>query len=154
MNTQEPIKFWKTSQPYGEFSNFYKSRIIMARKSYETVEHYFQSQKFLDEELQEKIRLIPKPHDAAIFARDRSLPLRKDWEEVKEEIMENALIVKFATYSNLEKLLLNTGTREIIEDSPVDYYWGCGKDGSGKNRLGILLMKVREEFSNGLIISI
>jgi predicted NAD-dependent protein-ADP-ribosyltransferase YbiA (DUF1768 family) len=40
---------------------------------------------------------------------------------------------------------MDTGTEELIEDSPVDYYWGCGADGSGKNMLGKLLMELREE---------
>ena len=33
--------------------------------------------------------------------------------------------------------------KELIESSPYDYYWGCGGDGSGKNRLGKILMEVR-----------
>lgn len=40
--------------------------------------------------------------------------------------------------------LLSTGTREIVEFSEKDAYWGNGGDGSGKNRLGVLLMEVRE----------
>lgn len=38
--------------------------------------------------------------------------------------------------------------REIVEDSPIDSYWGCGADGLGKNMLGKLLMKLREELKN------
>jgi ribA/ribD-fused uncharacterized protein len=40
--------------------------------------------------------------------------------------------------------LLSTGNQLIVENSPVDYYWGCGADGSGKNMLGKILMEVRE----------
>jgi len=40
--------------------------------------------------------------------------------------------------------LLSTGDAEIVENSPIDYYWGCGANGSGKNRLGIILMEVRD----------
>jgi predicted NAD-dependent protein-ADP-ribosyltransferase YbiA (DUF1768 family) len=32
----------------------------------------------------------------------------------------------------------------IVENSPFDDYWGCGKDGSGQNKLGQILMEVRE----------
>jgi predicted NAD-dependent protein-ADP-ribosyltransferase YbiA (DUF1768 family) len=35
-----------------------------------------------------------------------------------------------------------------VENSPIDYYWGCGKDGSGKNKLGQILMEVREILRN------
>jgi N-glycosidase YbiA len=40
--------------------------------------------------------------------------------------------------------LLATGDDLLVENAPGDYYWGCGKDGSGKNRLGTILMEVRE----------
>ena len=56
-----------------------------------------------------------------------------------------ALAHKFYAYSELRKLLLSTGDREIIEDSPLDSYWGCGKDGKGGNMLGKLLTRVRTE---------
>ena len=32
----------------------------------------------------------------------------------------------------------------LVENAPGDAYWGVGKDGNGKNRLGVLLMEVRE----------
>jgi N-glycosidase YbiA len=32
-----------------------------------------------------------------------------------------------------------------VEDSPVDYFWGCGIDRSGQNQLGQILMQVRSE---------
>jgi len=41
-------------------------------------------------------------------------------------------------------VLLSTGDEQIIENSPIDYYWGCGADGSGKNMLGQVLMEIRE----------
>ncbi len=34
---------------------------------------------------------------------------------------------------------------ELVEHTANDAYWGDGGDGNGKNRLGSLLMKVREE---------
>lgn len=36
----------------------------------------------------------------------------------------------------------------ITMQTTNDYYWGCGKDGFGKNMLGIILMEVREELSS------
>jgi predicted NAD-dependent protein-ADP-ribosyltransferase YbiA (DUF1768 family) len=42
------------------------------------------------------------------------------------------------------EMLLSKANEEIVENSPVDYYWGCGADGSAKNMLGIILMEVRE----------
>ncbi len=78
------------------------------------------------------------------MGRDRSHPLRTDWERVKDEIMQQAVLQKFKTHADIREILLATGDELIVENSPIDYYWGCGKDGSGKNRLGEILITVRE----------
>ena len=52
---------------------------------------------------------------------------------------------KFATHADIRELLLSTGTEEIIEQAADDYYWGCGSDKTGKNRLGQILMEVRTD---------
>jgi len=78
------------------------------------------------------------------MGRDRSHPLRSDWQQVKDEIMQHGLLHKFKTHADIREILLATGDELIVENSPIDYYWGCGKDGSGKNRLGKILMAVRE----------
>ena len=31
----------------------------------------------------------------------------------------------------------------LIEAAPADYFWGVGRTGTGKNRLGVLLMELR-----------
>ena len=46
-------------------------------------------------------------------------------------------------HADIRTLLLDTGDEVIVENAPRDYYWGCGADGSGKNRLGEILMEVR-----------
>ena len=33
----------------------------------------------------------------------------------------------------------------LVENSKIDSYWGIGKKGTGKNKLGKLLMKIRKE---------
>ena len=55
-----------------------------------------------------------------------------------------ALRKKFAA-AKLRELLLATADRPLVEASPFDYYWGCGRSGTGKNRLGELLMQTRAE---------
>lgn len=56
-------------------------------------------------------------------------------------------MVVFRIFQNKEiaKILLNTDDEEIIEVTSNDYYWGCGTNGTGKNMLGKILMKVRDE---------
>ena len=89
------------------------------------------------------------PHLAAQIGRDRSRPLRKDWEEVKDDIMYKALQLKVEQNPIVKATILSSGDEVIVEDSPIDYYWGWGKDHSGKNILGKHWMELREELRNG-----
>lgn len=148
------IKFWIPSKPYGEFSNFTVSPFKDEKgRTWKTVEHYFQAHKFTEDgPWFNHIRDLSTAKAAAAVGRMKSSDhpdfekIRKDWESVKEFIMMDALTLKFNSSKPLQDLLLSTGTQVIVEDSPFDYYWGIGKDGSGKNRLGKLLMQLREEY--------
>ena len=137
--------FYRTNDTYGGFSNFSRHAIFLDGAKWPTTEHYFQAQKFLDKRTQEKIRLRRTPREAADLGRDRSLPLRADWEEVKDDVMRKAVEAKFTQHEELTELLLSTGDEELIEQTTNDYYWGCGTNGGGKNMLGVILMEVREK---------
>lgn len=52
---------------------------------------------------------------------------------------------KFAAHDDIRQSLLMTGNATLVEHTKNDSYWGDGGDGTGKNRLGILLMQLREE---------
>ncbi|MEZ2225658.1 NADAR family protein [Microcoleus sp.] len=138
------IYFYSTRDEYGSFSNFSAHGFELDGEYWPTSEHYFQAQKFPGTHHSDRIRQLKTPKDAAKMGRDRTLPLRSDWEQVKDEIMKKAVLRKFETHGEIRKILLATGDEEIVENSPIDYYWGCGKDGSGKNMLGQILMAVRE----------
>jgi ribA/ribD-fused uncharacterized protein len=141
------IYFYTTNQPYGEFSNFSKHGIELDGVWWKTTEHYFQAQKFNDAEYREKIRLAPDPKTAANLGRSRKVPLREDWESIKDDVMRKAVKKKFTTHHELRELLLGTGSEKLVENAPGDYYWGCGVDGSGKNRLGAILEEVRSDLA-------
>lgn len=141
----EEIKFYSTKEAYGFFSNFAAYPIKLGGKVWPTTEHYFQAQKFYDSDYQEKIRQEKSPTIAARLGRSRKVKIRPDWESVKEGIMRDALVAKFTQYPELTKILLNTNSAILIEHTTNDSYWGDGGDGTGKNRLGHLLMSVREE---------
>ena len=139
------IYFYSVLKPYGEFSNFSSHAIVIDGQRWPTTEHYFQAQKFDDTAYREKIRSASTPKRAAELGRSRSMPLRANWESEKDEVMYRAVRAKFEPHAELRTLLISTGTEEIIENAPGDYYWGCGKDGSGRNMLGQILVRVREE---------
>jgi len=58
--------------------------------------------------------------------------------------MVQALTAKFTQHENLRQLLLGTENKPIIYANPLNYEWGVGQDGTGKNLLGKALVEVRE----------
>ena len=68
---------------------------------------------------------------------------RKDWEDVKDGIMSDAIWLKFSQNKGLGAELLSTGNRTLISEDR-DPNRGCGPDESGENRLGLLLMHPRD----------
>ncbi|GAX37902.1 NADAR family protein [Nodularia sp. NIES-3585] len=138
------IYFYTAREQYGCFSNFSPHGFELDNLYWYTSEHYFQAQKFIGTFNVEQIRLVKTPKDAAKMGRERSRPLRQDWEKVKDDLMRKAVLRKFETHQDIKQILLATDNQEIVENSPIDYYWGCGSDGSGKNMLGMILMEVRE----------
>jgi len=144
------IYFYVPGDEYGAFSNFSAFGVEIDDLWWPTVEHYFQACKFEDADYRERIRKARPAKAAKDLGQSRKLPLRPDWDQVKERVMKRALEVKFATHAEPRALLLASGDQTLVENAPSDYYWGCGADGSGLNRLGLLLMEVRSQLvTNG-----
>ncbi len=138
------INFYKTTEKYGCFSNFSSHEVVIWDMIWTTSEHAFQAAKFKDskDDFVEVWRAAT-PRLAADMGRDRSRPLRKDWEQVKDEIMYDIVLAKFSQHEDIRQLLLSTGEDILVEHTKNDSYWGDGGDGTGKNMLGKTLMRVR-----------
>jgi ribA/ribD-fused uncharacterized protein len=131
--------------PYGCFSNFSKHGFELDGRRWPTVEHYFQAWKFPGHAQFDAIRTVKSPMEAKWLGNARKTPLRADWEQVKDDIMRQAVRAKFAANDDIRAVLLGTGEARIVEDAKNDYYWGIGATGNGKNMLGKILMEVRAE---------
>ena len=142
------ILFYRVRELYGEFSNFAAFPIKLMGHTWPTTEHFFQAQKFAGSEYEHVIRNAKSQMIAARLGRSRKQPLRSDWESSKEDIMRQALQAKFTQHDNLRALLLGMGDAVLIEHTENDRYWGDGGDGRGRNRLGRLLMELREQLRN------
>jgi N-glycosidase YbiA len=142
------IYFYKVWQPFGCFSNFSPHGIEIHGIYWSTVEHYYQAQKFVgsvDAVIIPVIRAATTPEEAAALGRCSSRKLRSDWDLVKTQVMREAVFKKFFTHTDIREILLNTGNEVLVENSPTDYFWGCGADNTGQNHLGKVLMSVRED---------
>lgn len=137
------INFYSHHGDYGCFSNFSNHPVELKGKAWSTSEHYFQAQKFAGTKHESKVRKCSGPGEAAAMGRDRSLPLRADWESVKDNIMRVAVLAKFLQNEDAKIELLSTGDEVLVEHTSNDKYWADGGNGKGKNMLGIILMEVR-----------
>jgi ribA/ribD-fused uncharacterized protein len=145
MTVRAEIRFYSTRDEFGCFSNFHRAPIFLDGKRWPTSEHYFQAQKFAGKPDEEEIRRTKTPREAANKGRDRKRHLRRDWESAKDAVMYRAIHAKFTQHEDLRAVLLGTGDALLVEHTENDSYWGDGGDGSGRNRLGHLLMQLREE---------
>ena len=146
-----PIYFYlQTEVPYGAFSNFAPYGFTLDDRYWATSEHYFQAQKFVASPADfEAVANASTPKRAADWGRERTRPLRADWNAVKDDVMRRAVVAKLAAHPELERLLIETGDEPIIEKTSGDYYWGCGTEGTGLNRLGVILEELREKLRAG-----
>ena len=118
-------------------------------KEWPSTEHFIQAQKYVGTPIAEKIRKCRSAREAFEMARKPQYQvwLRPDWHKgVKDDVMHLAVKEKFTQHRDLRKLLLGTGERDIIEHTTNDSYWGDGGGwGRGQNKLGKILMQVRDE---------
>ena len=141
-----PIEFYRERDlPYGCFSNFSKHSITISGQPWQTVEHYFQAQKFAGIPQEHAIQIAPDPMRAKIMGNSCDFPLRADWDAVKDAVMYEAVLAKFSQHEDIKAVLLGTGDETIIEAAYNDSYWGWGPDKRGQNKLGLTLMQVRDE---------
>lgn len=127
---------------YFFLSNFYDSKIYYNGLTFKNAESAFQAQKCCTKE--EKLQFVElSPTSAKRLG--RRVNLRSDWEEVKEQIMYEVVLAKFSQNPDIKEKLLDTDDMYLEEGNTWnDRFWGVCK-GTGKNKLGHILMKVREE---------
>lgn len=129
---------------YYFLSNFFPAEVTYNGLTYQNNEAAFQAQKTYSKE--ERIEFTTlEPRDAK--RRGRRVRLRRDWEQVKDRIMEEIVRAKFSQNEELKEQLLATGDAQLVEGNRWnDRYWGVDiRSGVGENHLGKILMKVRSE---------
>lgn len=143
---------------FGEYrflSNFYPSKVVFDNIKWPTVEHAYQWAKIdwevmdsiesrEDQQIERIAKFVSYTPGQAKRA-SRALPLRPDWEVVKDGIMRSLLEQKFKSGSELAEKLIETHPQELIEGNTWgDVYWGVC-NGKGLNKLGEILMSIRNE---------
>jgi ribA/ribD-fused uncharacterized protein len=141
-------------------SNFYDCSMNVDGIYCRNVEHYYQLMKarFAKDDVSEsRINSAGSPLQCKLIG-DRVRVDREQWGQACETIMRKALFCKFQQNKVPRDLLLRTGTKMLAEAS-TDLYWGTGfglrsddvtniNKWKGKNRLGQLLMDLRQDLMN------
>ena len=128
---------------YEFLSNYYGCSFRYNQIWYDSAEAAFQAQKTEDSELQYAIaKLGPNPAKKM----GRHLQLREDWDRIRDAVMWTVLLQKFYFNLPLVEQLCATGNAMLVEGNTWgDTYWGVC-DGRGENRLGYMLMQIRNYY--------
>lgn len=138
-------------------SNFSAFNLEFASRTFATSEHAYHYMKFIAagdnpplmndgaRNIAYAIRNAPSAHEAFKIAERNKALRRTDWDNVKLDIMRRILRAKADQHEYARRKLLETGGRELVEDSWRDDYWGLGPNGDGQNMLGKLWMEIRAE---------
>lgn len=140
-----PTGKWWFLSPYAEFP--IKMEVDGKLYIFPTVEHYYQAMKFYtSDERFNMILNLKNPDDARLITKtpEYKINRRADFDKNKFDIMEKGLRAKFMQNQKAADLLKKTGDAVLIKSCPVCYKCGFGI-GSGQNRMGKILMQIREE---------
>lgn len=145
----EVIAFRKTGETFGGLSNMAPGfPISLLGHRIRTAEALYQACRFPHlPDVQRMILAETSPMTAKMRSKPYRQDSRPDWDAVRVPIMKWCLRVKLTSnWSTFSALLLKTGDRPIVEDSPKDDFWGAKPDADtleGRNVLGRLLMELR-----------
>ena len=132
----------------GFLSNEYECNVIFGGVPYRCAEAAYQAQKFPGHESEFRNLNADNAKTHAKRLSDEGIALRVDWREVNAAIMKQIIRAKFQD-ADLQRRLCALGSVPLVLNSE-DTFWGRRKDGSGANRLGLILEETRDEYSCSL----
>ena len=146
LDSDERVRFYE--HEFYVLSNFSAFQLAWRQLTFPTVEHAYHWEKFNRHGCVALRRLIheaPSAHEAFQIARLHAPDVRPEWPEIRVDVMRDLLRAKVRQHAYVRTKLLQTGDRELVEDSWRDGVWGWGSDRQGQNLLGKLWMEIRAE---------
>lgn len=129
---------------YKWLSNYESCRVAYEGRVYGSSEAAYHASKYPSAERDTFILL--SPDDAKKLSRKKGVD-KVVWDKKKEQVMREITLAKFSQNPELAAELLATGDRYLEETNWWgDQYWGVFK-GTGKNRLGQILMDIRKQLA-------
>lgn len=159
------LMFWGHQPPPGGgvgkgcFSQWWPSAFTVDGETYASAEHYMMAAKaqlFGDTETADRIRMAPHPRAAKELGRQVRGFDEQRWAERRFDLVVTGNLAKFGQHAELRDFLFGTGSRILVEASPLDRIWGTGlavdhahsaspEHWPGLNLLGFALMQVRHQ---------
>ena len=156
LDTPERVCFYE--QDFYVLSNFSAFRIQWRGRDFDTSEAAYHWERFATGQegispaigamafrIADRIRFAPSAHEAFKLAQDNRQLQRRDWNEIKVKAMSDILWAKVNQHEYVKRKLLATGTRELVENSWRDDFWGWGPNQYGQNMLGKVWMGIRAD---------
>ncbi len=139
-------------------SQWWSSPFTVDGVTYATAEHWMmagKAQLFGDQEAASRIVAASHPDRAKKLGRQVRGFDEQRWREHRSQLVVAGNLAKFSQHPDLKEFLVNTGSRVLVEASPVDRVWGVGlatdddrianpHQWRGLNLLGFALMEVRD----------
>lgn len=149
----------------GPLSQWYIEPFQLCSTVYTSAEQYMMAMKaayFGDHKIHDEIMSTISPAKQKALGRQVKPFDDKEWDRVCENFVFMGNLAKFRQNPGLARILLDTGDRELVEASPYDRIWGIGlkeddpraldkSQWNGTNRLGKVLMEVRETLRRGKV---
>jgi ribA/ribD-fused uncharacterized protein len=129
------------------FSNFASFSVRWREREWMTSEHAYQAAKFLDDypDIAAEIHQARSAYEAKKIARENKHKVPDSFYDDNLEIMRDICRAKLNQHEYIQKKLLQTKGKKLVEDSPDDDFWGWGPDKDGKNMLGKIWMELRDD---------
>jgi ribA/ribD-fused uncharacterized protein len=160
LDTPERVCFYEQDfYPLSNFSAFTLMWPLSPREGlgrFDTSEAVYHWEKFrgnvptmVQTAIQRAIRVAPSAHEAFKIAETNRQHRRPNWDDEKVGVMRRIIRAKAEQHEYVRRKLLATGTRELVENSWRDDFWGWGPNRDGQNMLGKLWMELRAELASG-----
>ncbi len=146
-NAAQVFIYEKEFYPLSNFSAF---QLYWYGRHFMTSEHAYQWMKFRDAETSLAIESARSAHEAFKIAESNRHLVVPNWTNMRVTVMRNILWAKVEQHEYVKRKLLETGDREIIEESWRDDFWGWGPNRDGQNMLGRLWMEIRQEIARSV----
>lgn len=142
--TKDAVYFFTPA--FYPLDNFSAHAVNIWGRIFPTAEHAFQWKKFfeIEPDIAERIFTAGSPHAVKKISEANKTKIPEDWKNLRVEVMEQILKAKVSQHEDVGDALIRTGKRTIVENSPVDSFWGIGPNQKGENMVGKIFMKIRD----------